>query len=283
MSLKFDLQLGQAGKFTNTLDPGASSTNGGTSMGILYLGCGRPLLACEIVNTVDTMHALTLTWQYRLHSDSDWRTIPATRFIMGGSTATANTTTEYRIITEGYEAVQLLAYYATGGVGSVIFRGNCSGLTETLGAELALGKATTARTSTIYNGGGTSNALQLLTTQATIVTGNGAVVSNGANNVLEAEVIGAVASQSCTLCLSEYSAATPTIATLIRQVEVAIPTSDMTATVDLSMLPPLTTATGYAKQAVRFTLTPGAYSMLTLSARSDTSARYARYQLFGGV
>lgn len=150
----------------------------------------------------------------------------------------------------------------------------------------SLEKATAAVTSTLYVGQvGTGSALQLLTTSATIIPSASAatVITFGENNALDVQMVHDATGESCTLCLTEYSAVVPTVANQIRQTEVSIPATDLTATVDLSMVGESAAAPNYAKNPVRIAVTPGAFGVLTLSAESAAGAKFARYQLRGSV
>lgn len=146
--------------------------------------------------------------------------------------------------------------------------------------QFAVEKATMDTTSTLYDGGGASNALQLEANSAAVVAGGAAVIDCGGANTIDIQVVNAAATESLTLLLTEYSASTPTVITQIRQIEVAIPTTDLAVEVDLQMVG-LSTATGYAKAPVRATVIPGAYLMISIGAESAAGAKYARYSLHG--
>lgn len=169
---------------------------------------------------------------------------------------------------------------ATADIGNVNLLDSEGGSVISPATETTLSKATTARTSVLYNGGGTANALQEPTTTSAIPT-NSAVIAVGTNNVLELCLFDATAAETVTVSLAEYSAASPTIATLIRQV--SVPTgSDLARTVDRACVG-LTTGTEiYAKAPVRITVTPGSYVVLSV-LENITGAAYVRYQLLGSV
>ncbi len=135
---------------------------------------------------------------------------------------------------------------------------------------------TAARTSVLYNGGGASNAL--LDNQATSALPAGAAtITVGENNLLEVQVFDATATETLTLCVAEYSASTPTPATLIRQVAVSLG-SDEGRTVDRACVGLVTGTEIYAKQPARIAVTPGSYINLCI-IENVTGAVYARYTL----
>ncbi len=136
--------------------------------------------------------------------------------------------------------------------------------------------------SVLYDGGGTANALQLEADSAAVVGGGAAVIDTDGANVLDIQLVHAASTESATLLVTEYSAATPTVATQIRQTEVRISTSDLAAEVDLLMVE-LSTNTGYAKAPIQVAVTPGSYVMISLAAESAAGAKYARYELMGGL
>jgi len=137
-------------------------------------------------------------------------------------------------------------------------------------------------TSSLYDGGGTSKALQAKTTGALLVASGAEVIDVGYNNVIDVWLCNSTASQSCTLRVAEFSAETPTVATQIRDIEVSVTTTDQTATVDRAAFG-LTTGTEYAPKAIQsVSVTPGSYVMIALSASSG-GTWYARYQLRGSV
>lgn len=131
--------------------------------------------------------------------------------------------------------------------------------------------------STLYNGGGTANAMQDTIATSALPTG-AAVIDCDGSNALDIEMFNATATEAFTLMVSEYSAATPTIATLIRQTPVSFAAADQDRTVDRACVS-LTTGTEiYAKSPVRVAVTPGAYVQLSI-VENITGANYARYQL----
>lgn len=151
---------------------------------------------------------------------------------------------------------------------------------EDTGALLVTGVADA--TSVLYDGGGTANALQLEANSAAVVAGGAAVIPVGQHNVIDVQLVNAAAAESATLLVTEYSAAAPTVATQVRQIELSISATDLVAEVDLQMVG-LTTATGYAKAPIRVAVSPGHYVMISLAAQSAAGAKYARYELLGSV
>ena len=144
--------------------------------------------------------------------------------------------------------------------------------------QAAVERDTADKTSTLYDGGGADNAMQLEADSAAVVAGGAAVIDANLSTAIDVQMVNAAAGESCTLLVTEYSNGTPTVINQIRQVEVSIPTTDLAAEVDLQMVG-LATAVGYAKAPVRVSVTPGAYVMLSLAAESAAGAKYLRYQL----
>ena len=151
---------------------------------------------------------------------------------------------------------------------------------ETISGTLK--KSTNDVTSTLYDGGGTTNALQLEADTAAVVAGGGAVIDCDGKNVADIQIVNAAAGESLTLLLTEYSSGTPTVANQIRQTEVQVPTTDLAVEADLQMVG-LSTAVGYAKSPIRTVVTPGSYLMISIAAESASGAKYLRYGLLGGV
>ena len=124
MALTFDLQLANAGKFEASLAPGTTTTDGGAVIAKILLKCGRPLVRAEVANS-DAAKAATLTWQYQCHDNATWTAIPAAN---GNHPATlaAATTTQMLLNVEGMYAIRLRAYLASGGTGTIAWRGATS-------------------------------------------------------------------------------------------------------------------------------------------------------------
>ena len=308
MAVRFDNGLANSCKWTNTLNPGTSSTNGGTELASLDLKGSRPVIFGEIVNP-DATHALTVTWQYKCHPDSEWTTLPAS-YGSHSTTAAANATTAFKINSEGLQWVRALAYFASGGAGSVIFRGTLSdkapgaalSLTANIGdvgvlnssevpidpattaTDTNTGKATAAPTEDKYGGTTSSSyAVQLKTTVADAVA-SGAVVLNAAGfNALDIQPVSSASATTATYAVWEFSAATPTAATLKRVTNVPV-TAEATASADLAMVGQAGGAgTGFLATWFSVRIQPSSYVMVTLAARSSTDARYCRYALRGSV
>lgn len=124
MALNYDLQLANAGKFEASLAPGTTTTDGGAVIATILLKCGRPLVRAEVANS-DAAKAATLTWQYQCHDNATWTAIPAAN---GNQPATlaAATTTQLLLNVEGMYAIRLRAYLASGGTGTIAWRGSTS-------------------------------------------------------------------------------------------------------------------------------------------------------------
>lgn len=135
------------------------------------------------------------------------------------------------------------------------------------------------RVSTLYDGGGAGNALQTLATGATIVAGGEAVIPIAEGAIaLDIWLMNSTVSSTCRLQVSEFSAATPTVATMIRKCEYAIGATDETGTADRAAWG-LATGVEYAPKApMRVKVSPGSYVMLSV-ASSSGGTWYCRYQL----
>ena len=147
----------------------------------------------------------------------------------------------------------------------------------------AIAKSVLSPTSVLYNGNGTTGD-ELQDTQAAcalLATADhvAEVISVGENNVLELWVTDATAAEVITLSVREYSAVTPTLATLIQAVAVATG-ADQVQTVDRSCVGLATGTVHYAKQPVRVAVTPGSYITMAI-IENITGAAYCRYQLSG--
>lgn len=130
-----------------------------------------------------------------------------------------------------------------------------------------MGLFAAATPNAVYDGGGTDNALQVFTTTALMIAGaDPEVIDIGVHNELDIWLMNTTASQSCTLVVAEFSAATPTAATLTRVTEVAVGTGDQTFTSD-QVAWGLTTGTEKAAKApVQVRVTPGRYAVVFCSA-----------------
>ena len=133
--------------------------------------------------------------------------------------------------------------------------------------------------SVLYNGGGTSNALQSAvswTAYAALLT-KPQVISTGRFNRIDVWLMNTTASQSCTLVTMECGA-TPAAATVKRVTETSVATTDQAFSTDQNAWG-LTAGTDIAAKAVqRITITPGMKLVMFVSA-SLGGAWYARYQL----
>jgi hypothetical protein len=140
--------------------------------------------------------------------------------------------------------------------------------------------------STLYDGGGTNEALMKDTTIANVIAGIiDGVVDVDNISFIDIQLINAAAGESATLNVYEFSAETPTVASLIRTTQVVYPTTDLTVTGDLLMLGnAITTATAYLKAARRVQLSQISRSVLIgIDAESATGAKYLRYELGNGL
>ncbi len=146
--------------------------------------------------------------------------------------------------------------------------------------EDTLAKAITAATSVLYDGGGTSNALRDTIGTSALPSG-AAVISVGTNSILEVFLTDATAAETITLNVAEYSAASPTIATLIRNVPVSMG-ADQARTVDRACVGLTTGTEHYCKTPVRVSVTPGSYIELSVQ-ENITGSAYCRYMLKGAL
>ena len=145
----------------------------------------------------------------------------------------------------------------------------------------ALGKSVTASTSVLYDGGDTGNALRDTIATST-EPASAAVISAGTNNILEIFLTNTTTAETVTLNVGEYSAATPTIATLIRNIPVAMG-SDQARTVDRACVGLTTGTEHYCKSPVRIAITPGSYIQLSIQEALAAGTCYCRYQLKGAM
>jgi hypothetical protein len=152
-----------------------------------------------------------------------------------------------------------------------------------------LAKSTSDVTSNLYDGAGSDGVnnddLVEYATAALLIAGLSGmtVIDCDGKNALDIYLGNSVAAQSGTILVSEYSAATPTVATQIRSTEISIPTTDNASTVDRNMFG-LVTGTEYPTKApIRVAVTPGAYVLISLAADLAGGVWYARYQLHGSV
>lgn len=127
-----------------------------------------------------------------------------------------------------------------------------------------------------YEGGQTSDALSDNIT-ASGVPALTQLVSVGDYNLLDVQVYDETAAETITLCLSEYSQASPAGSDLIRQTTLSTG-NDQARTIDGLSLGFAATAEVYAKEPIRVTVTPR--SWFTLSVNENvTGPVYARYSL----
>jgi len=148
----------------------------------------------------------------------------------------------------------------------------------------AVQKATTQTTSTIYDGGGAGNDLVKYTTNATLIAAVGGmtVINTSGYNTLVVYLANSVTAQTGKLLVTEYSAATPTVATLTKQIPATIPTED-TATVDRVIFGLATGVEIYSHSSIAIAVRPGSYILLSLDADLAGGLWYARYELHGSV
>lgn len=144
-----------------------------------------------------------------------------------------------------------------------------------------LAKATADAASTLYDGGDTANALRDTIATSALPAGAAVIDCDGVN-AIDISLFGATATEAATLIVAEYSAATPTIATLTRQTPIPYPTADQDRTVDRACVGLATGVEIYAKSPVRVAVRPGSYVQLSI-VQNLTGPHYARYQLHGSV
>jgi hypothetical protein len=130
-------------------------------------------------------------------------------------------------------------------------------------------------TSVLYDGGNTANALRVNKTTSAVPAG-AATITVGTNNVLDLMLTNATAAETVILSVAEYSAATPTLATLIRQREITMP-ADQGRTVDRACVGLVTGVEHYAKD-ISVAITPGSYVNICAKSNS-TGPLYLRYAL----
>ena len=137
---------------------------------------------------------------------------------------------------------------------------------------------------TLYDGGGTSNALQVDTTGATRVASTAVLIDTTGYECVDVWLMNETASATATLYCAEYSqnkGDTPAVIKEIRKQEIVIPAAEQAGTVDRAAWG-LTTGTERAPKApVRFIIKPGSAVMIGLQAAS-TGTFYARVALVEG-
>jgi len=130
-------------------------------------------------------------------------------------------------------------------------------------------------TSVLYDSG---ESLVVCADSTAVVADDAEVISTGGVNQIIVWLGAVDASKTTSLIVSEFSAATPTDATLIQVQEITIPTTDLATEIDRAAFG-LTTGTNYyGKQPVRVVVTPGNHIRLNISG-ADSSTWYARYQV----
>lgn len=157
----------------------------------------------------------------------------------------------------------------------------------TLGSPAQAGEAATAATtvvnaltvkataaSVLYDGGA-DNDNRLYDDKATSALLTGAAVITVAGNTLDVQVFDTTATETLTLCVAEFSAATPTVATLIRQQAVSLG-ADHGRTQDQSCVDLAAETEIYVKTPVSVDVTPGSYVTLCI-VENITGPVYARY------
>ncbi len=148
--------------------------------------------------------------------------------------------------------------------------------------QFALDKITQDIASTLYDGGGTANALEVDVDTDTIIASGAAVIDAGGANAIDVWLSNPTATQNATFYIAEFSASTPTATTCIRVTEVTVPDADRTLVIDRANWG-LTAATDhYVKLPVRVAITPGSYLMMGMAA-SEGGTWYARYTLLASM
>lgn len=130
--------------------------------------------------------------------------------------------------------------------------------------------------STVYNGGGTSNALRESIATSALPT-SAVTIAVGSAKTMKISVYNDTAAQTETLTIVEYSAATPTIATSTHPTSAALG-SDIGRTFDRTCLGFGTITEFYVKQPVIVDVTPGSYVQLSI-IENITGSAYAIYTL----
>jgi len=131
--------------------------------------------------------------------------------------------------------------------------------------------------SLLYDGGGTSNALQTLTTSATLVAAALDLVRiSGPIAALRIDLLASAAAKGCVLTVTEFRDESPAVNEVLSVREVAIPATDHTMTVDRASWG-LTTGTEiYAKPAVVVPVTPGRHVTISCASTDGSVSWYAR-------
>ena len=147
------------------------------------------------------------------------------------------------------------------------------------------GKAAADAASVIYDGGGTGNDLVEYATGALLIAALAGmdVIDCDGKNAIDIQLGNSVAAQSCTLLVSEYSAAAPTVATQIRATEIEVGVADCASTVDRVIFGLATGTEIPVKVPIRLAVTPGSFVLISLADDLAGGLWYARYQLHGSV
>lgn len=116
----------------------------------------------------------------------------------------------------------------------------------------------------LYDGGGTGKALQVKATTANLIAAiaAGMIIDLADCNELDIWLMNTTASQSCVLVVAEFSASTPTAATLTKVTEVSVGTTDQAFTSDQAAWGLATATEKTAKAPVQVRCTPGRYAVI---------------------
>ncbi len=151
-------------------------------------------------------------------------------------------------------------------------------------ATALLGKSTADVGSFMYDGGPADSLVEYATDALLIAASTGMTkIDCDGRNAIDIYLGNTVAAQSGTILVSEYSAATPTVATRIRGTEISIPTTDNASTVDRVIFGLVTGTEIPTKAPIRVAVTPGSLVLISLADDLAGGAWYARYQLHGSV
>ncbi len=127
-----------------------------------------------------------------------------------------------------------------------------------------------------YDGGGTSNALQLAADLAAVVAGGAEVVPLEGISSLNLSFVHAGAAESATVVMSVFSIPTISEATWVATVPIYVPLADGNIEVNLTAFG--LTGACYAKPLTVLNNVMKGYAVFSIAAQSGTGAKYLKIQ-----
>ena len=134
------------------------------------------------------------------------------------------------------------------------------------------------RTSVLYDGGGTDNALQTLATGALVIASTAQRVWVGNNKTIDLWLMNSTAAQGGILRLCQFAASPPTVADQRHDQEVTLLAGEQTGTIDRAAFG-LVTGTEYPTKGHRLMpVSPGKWLIMAM-AWSNGGVWYLRFEL----